>query len=201
MDRRQGGGDPRVVGHPAVLQRDVEVHAHEDPPPGQVAEVLDGPEPRHAQRFEATSSVSSTSRFEKPHSLSYQPITLTMFPMAIVESASNTHECGSPTMSEETSGSSVYLRIPRRRPSAAVRNASLISSTVASRSRRHTRSVTEPTGTGTRNAMPSIFPLSLGMANEVALAAPVLAGTMLMAAARARRRSLWGRSSRFWSFV
>ena len=35
----------------------------------------------------------------------------------------------------------------------------------------------------------------------MARAAPVDAGTMLMAAARARRRSLWGRSSRFWSLV
>ena len=35
----------------------------------------------------------------------------------------------------------------------------------------------------------------------VARAAPVEVGTMLIAAARARRRSLWGRSSRFWSLV
>ncbi len=35
----------------------------------------------------------------------------------------------------------------------------------------------------------------------MARAAPVEAGTMLTAAARARRRSLWGRSSRFWSLV
>jgi hypothetical protein len=61
----------------------------------------------------------------------------------------------------------------------------------------HTRSVTEPSGTGTRNAIPSILPFSFGMASEVDLAAPVDEGTMLMAAARARRRSLWGRSRRF----
>ena len=35
----------------------------------------------------------------------------------------------------------------------------------------------------------------------VARAAPVDVGTMLVAAARARRMSLCGRSSRFWSLV
>ena len=77
----------------------------------------------------------------------------------------------------------------------------MTSSFVASRCRTHTRSVTEPSGTGTRRANPSSFPLSSGMARDVAFAAPVDAGTVLIAAARARRRSLCGRSSRFWSFV
>ena len=52
--------------------------------------------------------IRSTSRHEKPHSLSYQPITFTCLPCAIVESPSMMQECGLPTMSDETIGSSVY---------------------------------------------------------------------------------------------
>ncbi|SHX28876.1 Uncharacterised protein [Mycobacteroides abscessus subsp. abscessus] len=59
------------------------------------------------------------------------------------------------------------------------------------------RSVTDPVGTGTRNAYPSSLPLSSGNTNPMALAAPVEVGTMLIAAARARRRSLCGPSCRF----
>src|SRR6266542_6544496 len=64
-----------------------------------------------------------------------------------------------------------------------------------------TRSVTEPVGTGTRMAMPSSLPLSSGMVSAVALAAPVVVGMMLMAAPRARRRSLCGKSRITWSLV
>src|SRR6185312_11671661 len=39
------------------------------------------------------------------------------------------------------------------------------------------------------------------MARPMGFAAPVEVGTMLSAAARARRRSLWGASWRFWSWV
>ena len=63
------------------------------------------------------------------------------------------------------------------------------------------KSVIEPSGTGTRRAVPSRRPFIDGSTRPVARAAPVEAGTMLTAAARARRRSLWGRSSRFWSLV
>src|SRR5882762_1099095 len=49
--------------------------------------------------------------------------------------------------------------------------------------------------------MPFSLPLSSGMARLVAFAAPVDVGMMLIAAARARRRSLCGRSRIAWSFV
>ena len=93
-------------------------------------------------------------------------------------------------MSDETIGSSVYWRIPsqwsdvggvpkhgvevvdRRRPLEAAHEA-----------------VTEPSGTGTRIAIPSSLPFSSGMTSPIARAAPVDAGTMLSAAERMRRRS------------
>ncbi len=58
------------------------------------------------------SSERSTSLFEYPHSLSYQPWTLTrVIPEAdgitMVKPASNVHEAGLPTMSDDTMGSSV----------------------------------------------------------------------------------------------
>ena len=66
------------------------------------------------------------------------------------------------------------------------------------------RDVTERAETvevGTRRAYPSNLPLRSGITSATALAAPVVVGIMLMAAARARRRSLWGRSRIFWSLV
>ncbi len=62
-------------------------------------------------------------------------------------------------------------------------------------------SVIEPSGTGTRRARPSRRPFSSGSDNDAAFAAPVEVGMMLMAAARARRRSSFARSNVFWSFV
>src|SRR2546422_10924264 len=59
-------------------------------------------------------------RFENPHSLSYHANTFTSrSPEAIVSKESKTAECGFPTTSCDTIGSSVYWRIPRRSPSAA----------------------------------------------------------------------------------
>ncbi|SII01402.1 Uncharacterised protein [Mycobacteroides abscessus subsp. abscessus] len=52
------------------------------------------------------SSRLSTTRLEKPHSLSYQATTLTLRPSTRVSSASKIDEAGCPTMSEETTGSS-----------------------------------------------------------------------------------------------
>lgn len=67
-------------------------------------------------------------------------------------------ECGSPTISEDTIGSSVYLKIPFNGPSAAALNDALISSAVVSFSTSQTKSVKEPVGVGTRTAPPSSFP-------------------------------------------
>ena len=63
------------------------------------------------------------------------------------------------------------------------------------------KSVMEPAGSGTRNDVPSRCPFMAASTRPVARAAPVPVGTMLFAAARARRRSLCGRSRRFWSLV
>ena len=49
--------------------------------------------------------------------------------------------------------------------------------------------VKEPVGVGTRAATPSILPCIEGITRPIALAAPVLVGIMLKAAARARRKS------------
>jgi hypothetical protein len=62
-------------------------------------------------------------------------------------------------------------------------------------------SVSDTSGVGTRIAMPSIFPLSSGSTSDVAFAAPVVVGMIDSAAARARRRSLCGRSRIDWSLV
>ena len=101
----------------------------------------------------------------------------------------------SPTMSCSTMGSSVYASRPLCDPSAAALNTAFTSATVTSRLSSTTTSLMLPTGVGTRRLVPSNLPFSLGYTWLTALAAPVLVGMMLMAAARARRRSLCGRSS------
>ena len=100
-------------------------------------------------------------------------------------------------VTDDTSSSSVYSRIPFIGPDAAARNASLIASTVTGFSTTTARSVSDTSGVGTRIAMPSILPLSSGMTSEVAFAAPVVVGMIERAAARARRKSLCGKSSTF----
>ena len=122
--------------------------------------------------------------------------------MLIVNSESKMHECGSPTMSLDTIGSSVYRMIPFSGPLlAALAYAALISATVASRLSRALKSVTEPVATGTRNEEPSSLPFIDSRTSDVDRAAPVLVGMMLIAAARARRASLCGPSTNIWSPV
>ena len=91
--------------------------------------------------------------------------------------------------------------MPFSGPSEACFMAALTSSAVTSLPSTATKSTMEPSGVGTRIAMPFIFPLHDGRTKPIAFAAPVLVGIMLIAAARARRRSLWTRSCTFWSFV
>ena len=55
--------------------------------------------------------------------------------------------------------------------------------------------------TGARTAIPSTLPCSSGRTRPIAFAAPVDVGMRLIAAARARRRSLCGKSRITWSFV
>src|SRR6476660_9778846 len=97
---------------------------------------------------------------------------------------------GFPTMSADTSGSSLYSSTPRVfGDSDAALYAALISSTDASRVRLATRSVIERVGVGTRSAMPSSRPLRSGSTRPMARAAPVVFGMIDNAAARMRRRS------------
>ena len=63
------------------------------------------------------------------------------------------------------------------------------------------RSTIETFGVGTRMEKPSSLPAVSGMTSFRALAAPVELGIMLSAAARARRRSLCGKSRITWSLV
>src|SRR5258708_34860637 len=79
--------------------------------------------------------------------------------------------------------------------------AALTSSTVTSLSRTAVRSISDTSLVGTRSDMPWNLPFNSGSTRATALAAPVLVGMMLTAAARARRRSAWGASRIFWSVV
>ncbi len=76
-----------------------------------------------------------------------------------------------------------------------------MASAVAGFSRFATRSTHDTFGVGTRIEMPSSLPFSSGITSPTADAAPVVVGMIESAAARARRKSLCGRSSSCWSFV
>src|SRR5699024_12558317 len=60
----------------------------------------------------------STTRLEKPHSLSYQATTFTCLPATRVSAASNIDDADWPVMSDETTGSVSYSRMPLSSPSA-----------------------------------------------------------------------------------
>ena len=82
-----------------------------------------------------------------------------------------------PTTSEETSGSSVYWRIPASGPeSAASRKRAFTSAAVTSLPICTTKSTIDPSGTGARTATPSTFPARSGMTTPIAFAAPVDVG-------------------------
>src|SRR5205807_4375224 len=86
-------------------------------------------------------------------------------------------------------------------PLAAARKASLTAWALAGFSSSAVRSTTETLAVGTRIASPSSLPLSWGSTSPTAVAAPVVVGIMLTAPARARRRSLCGKSWMGWSLV
>src|ERR1700681_2211224 len=134
--------------------------------------------------------IRSRHRQEYPHSLSYHASTFTQrSPTTLVYPESTMDEFELPLKSADTSSSSVYPRIPFIAPLAAEFNAALTDSTVAGLSTNTVRSTTLTFGVGTRMAYPSSFPFSSGITRCNALAAPVELGIILMAAARARRRS------------
>jgi hypothetical protein len=117
--------------------------------------------------------------------------------MTLVYAASTIDECGFPLKSIETSSSSENCRRPFMAPVEASLSAAFTSCALVFLSTTATRSTTDTFGVGTRIAKPSSLPFSSGSTSPTALAAPVLVGIMESAAARARRRSLCGRSSRF----
>src|SRR5438093_1190270 len=61
-----------------------------------------------------------------------------------------------------------------------------MASTVVSLSSTAEKSVTDPSGVGTRKAPPFNLPFNSGITSPIAFAAPVVDGMILMAAARAR---------------
>ena len=103
--------------------------------------------------------IKSAVLIEYPASLSYQPITFTNLPSALVRSLSKIFECGFPTISVDTSGSVEYSNIPLKELSEAALKAAFTSSTVVSLLTSQTRSGNEPVGVGTRTAPPSNFAL------------------------------------------
>src|SRR6516165_1092230 len=105
--------------------------------------------------------------------------------------ASNTQLHGSPMMSVETTSSSVYATMPFIGPSEAAFMAALISSYLAGLANRHVKSTTETFTVGTRNDIPVNLPLRSGITLPTALAAPVLEGMILVAAARPPRQSFF----------
>ena len=82
-------------------------------------------------------------------------------------------------------------------PSAASFNLALISAAVVGFLRVQTRSTIETVGVGTLIARPFNFPFNSGRTSPIALAAQVEVGIIDKAAARARRKSLCGRSRIF----
>src|ERR1700722_9820467 len=147
--------------------------------------------------------IRSRTRLEYPHSLSYQEITFTRLPpTTIVLGESTIEERESPLKSDDTSSSVSYPRYPFNGPdSDAFLRAAFTSSLVVFFSTTATKSTTDTLGVGTRMENPSTLPPSSGMTSFSALAAPVDVGIMLIAAARARRRSLCGKSRITWSLV
>src|SRR5678816_1701279 len=202
LNRRQRRAYSRVARHDAVLHRHVQILADQHALAAQVE--VGHSQNRHrqlrAQTFDHASVVSSM-RLEKPHSLSYHAQTLTVVSMTLVMVASYTEECGSWLKSTETSGPSVYARIPLSAPFAAAFITVLISSIVVARFAWNVRSTSDTLIVGTRTEKPSSLPLSSGSTRPTAAAAPVLVGIMDCVAERARRRSLWNTSVSTWSLV
>src|SRR3989344_1457581 len=155
-------------------------------------------------RFCARRATCSTSVYVYPISLSYHASTFTSVPSTtrvIVKSASEA-KC-IPTISDETSGSSVTEKISFQRGSCAalVRNW-FTSCAEVERFATKVTSTIEPVITGTRIEMPSNFPESAGNALVTAIAAPVDEGTILCAAALPSRKSfLFGPSTSDWLAV
>jgi len=105
-DSRDRGADARVVGDaPRIVLGHIEICTDENPLAAQILV-------RHALEAHGgyfafiRATATSSMRFEKPHSLSYQEQTLTSVPSATrVSVSSNTELAGLWLKSEDTSGS------------------------------------------------------------------------------------------------
>src|SRR5690606_18466216 len=217
---RQRRADARVVGHRAVAQRHVEVdadqhallaqvhvghleHRHVGTSAANARAHRPAPGARgadYAATFFAPASaavfmratVVSSMRLLKPHSLSYHEQTFTSVPSeTLVSVASKIEDAGLWLKSTDTSGPSLYSRMPLRSLAAASRIALFTSSTEVGRFATKERSTTETLMVGTRIAKPSSLPLRCGSTSPTAAAAPVLVGIIDCVAERARRRSSW----------
>ena len=83
----------------------------------------------------------------------------------------------------------MYLKTPFNSPSEAIFIARFIASTEGGFLTTKVKSVIDPSGTGTRNALPPILPSNFGNILVNAFAAPVLVGTIETAAALALLKS------------
>ena len=126
-----------------------------------------------------------------------------MFPFTIVRSLSKIDEYDECWMSVETSGSSVYCRIPSNGPLSAFERKSSFTSSLRRLAADAHDQVDDRAGRHGRAHRHAVdLALQVGHARARSrCAAPVEVGIRLIAAARARRRSSCGRSSTRWSFV
>ncbi len=95
--------DPRQVGNFAVAHRHIQISAQQHPFAGDL-QAIERAEPHDTYRLPNNAAVSAI-RLEKPHSLSYQPITRTSSPSTTaVCVASKLHDAGQWLKSILTSG-------------------------------------------------------------------------------------------------
>ena len=205
LDRRQRGTDSEVVGDRAVrrhVERHVEVGADEHPLAGDVAEILQGGNPVDHLMTPAVQRLT----FEPTYSVDVDEAVgvapLVVVPAVDLDELAHAHrEAGVEDrrvrVARDVARHDRVLGVPEhalerlaggrllvRRVDLLDRGLLLeVGGEVGER----------PVGIGTRSDVPSSLPFIDSITRRVARAAPVEVGTMLIAAARARRRSLWGR--------
>src|SRR5580700_878474 len=109
-------------------------------------------------------AATSTMRFEKPHSLSYQDRTRTkVLSSTWVWVTSKVELCGSWLKSTETVGALLMPTMPLRRFDFAASSISVLTSSAeVSRAASNVKSIRDTLAVGTRIAVPSSLPLSAG---------------------------------------
>ena len=211
--------DARIVGADAVGHRHVEVNAYEHALAARFKIVDRGDighfrllfnEKRAARsrplfRLDATAAIlyQVLNAVEKPHSLSYQETTFTRLDLPPMTMGQLAIEDGRVVVADDIDGDDRVLGVPRM-PASSPSAASFMAAPIFdgdSRSSSTVRSTMEPSGVGTGVAEAVELARSSGSTSDTARAAPVVVGPRITAAARARRRSLCGRSRIFWLFV